>query len=252
MNRQTDPDNNKIDFARTDNKEKNRFRLGRRGGVTRAAAILLVLIGVMLVVIAIPVWKAYQFRAQRLACEQAMKSARDGLIIEYLSRFEEGSVEEAMRVLDEVMPERANLCPAGGTIYLVRRKDGIFEPICGLHDPDKKHCARLNASYALEQLQERRRLLLREVEDEPESIEIRVNGKELECFRVQEEEKLRRGTRTTNGYEGIVAFYGINGEGSFSTDEVKTGEICYFVYADEDYCAIWRAGEEWSGSAYDA
>ena len=30
----------------------------------------------------------------------------------------------------------------------------------------------------------------------------------------------------------------------------KEGEICYFVYADENYCAIWRSNDGWDGDAY--
>ena len=60
-----------------------------RGGVNRLVAILLALIAVMLVIIAIPWWKNFSYRSEVIACEQAMKSAEDGLIIEYLSRFKE-------------------------------------------------------------------------------------------------------------------------------------------------------------------
>ena len=38
-----------------------------------------------------------------------------GLIIDYLSHYESGTVEDAMTTLDEVMPAWANICPAGGT-----------------------------------------------------------------------------------------------------------------------------------------
>ncbi len=222
----------------------------KRGGVTRAAAVLLVLIGVMLVLIAIPGWKVYRYRAEKTACEQAMKSARDGLIIEYLGRWDAGSVQEAMKTLDEVLPERANICPAGGTVYLVRGDNGIFEPVCGLHDSDKARRTRLNASRAKDLLAEALREARRDSEEEPESVEIQLNGKALECVRVQEEPYLRRGTRTTNGYEGVVAFYGLKGEGDFAKSAGKKGEICFFVYADEDYCAIWHAKDEWTGDAY--
>ena len=223
-----------------------------RGGISRAVAILLVLIAVMLVIIAIPSWNAYRYRAQRLACEQAMKSARDGLIIEYLSRWDSGSVQEAMKTLDEVMPERANICPSGGTVYLVPRgEDGIFEPVCGLHDSDGKLRCRLNASRAMDLLGEERRIVKRETKAEPESVRIQLNGKALECVRVQEAPDLRRGTGTTSGFDGVVVFYGLAGEGQFTTDGAAAGAIAYFIYADEDYCAIWRADDGWTGTAYD-
>lgn len=222
-----------------------------RGGVNRVVAVLLALVAVMLVVVAIPVWNAYSREAQRLACEQAMASARDGLIIEYLYRWEESSVEEAMVTLDQVMPARPDLCPSGGTIYLVKNDKGIYEPYCGLHDRDQKQRVRLNASRAMELLAEARRWALRESDEEPESLTISLNGRDLECVRVQAEERLRRGTATTDGYDGTVAFYGLAGEGDFSTENAKAGEIAYFIYADENYCAVWRAAQQWTGTAYD-
>lgn len=224
--------------------------MGNRGGINRATAILLALIGVMLVLIAIPSYRVYRYRAQKTACVQAMKSAKDGLIIEYLSRFEEDSVEDAMKTLDEVMPERANICPAGGTVYLVRNDLGIFEPICGLHETDRKLRVRLNATRGLELLGEALRKARNNSDTEPESVEITLNGKPLECVRVAERLDLRRGTATTNGYEGVVAFYGLEGDGSFATGKVNKGEICYFVYADEDHAAVWRADDGWTGDAY--
>lgn len=227
----------------------NRFATDR-GGVNRVVAVLLALIAVMLVIIAIPAWEHYRERSEIIACEQAMKSAKDGLIIEYLNRFEEGSVEDAMQTLDEVMVARPNICPAGGEVYLIKNDHGIYEPLCGLHDPDARHRTRLNASRAKELLLEARRKALREVDGEPESVTIQLNGQPLECVRVQQEQAIRRGTATTNGYDGIVAFYGLAGEGDFAPEGVADGEICYFLYADEDHCAIWRADDGWTGDAY--
>ena len=288
---------------------KNRY--STRGSVNRTVVILLILIGVMLFVIGIPAMKAFRYRAQRIGCEQAMKSAADGLIIEYLGSFEEGSVDDARDTLDEVMPAREDLCPAHGNVYLIRDANGIFQPVCGLHDSDVKRRTRLNASYALQMLEEERRTALpngksdpdgeddsgrkndpnekddpdgnddldgedgsdgeddsdgktvpngkngSEGEDDPETLEITVNGRKLVCARVSEEEAIHRGTATTNGYKGIVCYYGIAGDFTFSAKTAgkgmgtaKEGEICYFLYADENYCAIWRSNDGWDGDAY--
>ena len=222
-----------------------------RGGINRVVAILLALIAVMLVIIAIPGWQRYQERAEVLACEQAMKSARDGLIIDYLSNWQEGSVQDAMQTLDDVMPARANICPAGGTVYLLRNDKGIFEPYCGLHTSDKRLRARLNASRAKELLEEGLREA-RKSGEEPETVEIQLNGKPLAIERVSESVPIYRGTATTNGYDGVVAFFGIAGEGSFEAgSKAHKGEIAYFLYADELYCAVWRADDGWTGDAYD-
>ena len=222
-----------------------------RGGVNRVVAILLVAIAIMLVIILIPAWDDLRLLSQRLSCEQAMKSAKDGLIIEYLGRYKEGSVQDAMNTLDQVMIARPNICPAGGEVYLIKNSQGIYEPLCGLHDRDQKRRVRLNASRALELLREARRIALRSRQGvEPDEVNIVLNSMELPCVRVQQAQKLRRGTGTTDGFDGVVAFYGLAGEGDFPAEDVEAGDIFYFVYADEYHCAIWKANEGWSGDAY--
>ena len=50
-----------------------------------------------------------------------------------------------------------------------------------------------------------------------------------------------------------MAFYGLAGEGDFPAGEeakVEAGDIFYFVYADEEHCAIWKANDGWTGDAY--
>jgi len=221
-----------------------------RGGVTRAAAILLVLIAVMLVLIAIPAFESFNYHNEVIACEQAMKSAKDGLIIEYMTRFEKSTVEDARKTLDEVMVARPDICPSRGNVYLVRGDNGIYEPFCGLHDPDEKHRCRLNASCALDLLRDELHKVRRLSETEPEKVEIQLNGKPLECVRVQDNLHFRWGTRHTNGYKGVVAFYGLVGDVNFDCGGTKAGDICYFVYADLEHCAIWRAKDGWTGDSY--
>ena len=225
-----------------------------RGGVNRVVAILLVLIAIMLVVVLLPAWDDLRLLSQRLSCEQAMKSAKDGLIIEYLGRFKEGSVQDAMNTLDQVMVARPNICPAGGEVYLIKNSEGIYEPLCGLHDRNARRRTRLNASRALELLREGRRKALRSSKGvEPEAVDIRLNSKPLACERVPKVQKRRRGTATTDGFEGVVAFYGLAGEGDFPAGEdakVEAGDIFYFVYADEYHGAIWKANDGWTGDAY--
>lgn len=220
-----------------------------RGGINRLVAVLLALIAVMLVIIALPAWQSYRDRAEVLACEQAMKSAKDGLIIDYLDNLQQGTVQDAMATLDEVMPARANICPAGGTVYLVRNAQGIFEPICGLHASDSALRVRLNASRAKEIL-EGTLLKYRKKGELPQTVDIELNGKLLSIQRVDEKQPIRRGTATTNGFEGTVAFFGVAGEGEFADSTKPDGELVYFVYADEERCAVWRADDGWTGDAY--
>ena len=226
------------------------FRHRSRGGVNRVIVILLALIAVMLVIIAMPSWDSFRDRSEHIACEQALKSARDGLIIDYFDNWEAGSVEDAMLTLDEVMPARANICPSGGTVYLIRGANGIFEPVCGLHDTDTKRRTRLNASRALDLMNEALRQARKRSGKEPESVQIKLNGKTLVVERVDAVPNLRRGTATTNGFDGVVAFYGLAGEGDFADVKAKAGTVCYFIYADEDHCCTWRLKENWTGEAY--
>ncbi len=251
------------------------------GGLNILIGILLLLIVVMLIIIAVPSWKRFSYRAQKVGCDQAMKSAGDGLIIEYLGDLRDTTSEEARRILDKVMPGRDKLCPAGGEVYLSKDEHGIYQPFCGIHGNDKKERVRLNASYAKELLSAElekagkkkntgsrsgskteeksgksdssgtaKQTSAKTEKEQQDYTEITINGKPLQCIHVLKQEPIRRGTANTNDYEGIVAYYGLEGEGDFDTGLVKKGDIAYFVYADEYYCARWSAKDGWSGDAY--
>ena len=216
-----------------------------RGGTNRLLVLLAILIIIMVALIYKPAWDAFRFKSECIGCEQAMKTATDGLRIEYLDTFDEGSIRDARKTLDRVMPAREDICPTHGNVYLVKNSEGIYEPVCGLHNPDAARRTRLNASYSGKMLEEARKNILEKAEEgdpEPEYITIKVNNKPLVCTYVTEEVNIKRGTKTTKDMDGVVAFYG--------TDD--DGQINYFVYADEDYCAIWHENDEWTGSAYDS
>lgn len=221
------------------------------GGINRLTGILLFLIAVMLVVISIPAWKRFEYRAEKTGCQQAMKTAKDGLIIEYLSRYEEDTVEEARELLNLVMPERPNICPTRGTVYLIKGENGIYEPVCGLHEDDIKLRTRLNASRAMELLSGVITKAKENGDPEPMNVEISLNGKSLECVRVMIDEPIYRGTRTTRGYEGVVVFYGVAGDGVYTHTKLSKGEIAYFCYAEEDCIAVWHEKDGWTGLAYE-
>ena len=145
---------------------------------------------------------------------------------------------------------RPGICPSGGTVYLIRDENGIFEPFCGLHADDTKRRTRLNASRALDLFTEALKEARKRSEEEPESVTVELNSRELEVVRVLEAPNIHRGTATTNGYKGVVAFYGLAGEGEFSDVKAKAGTPCFFLYADEDHCATWRLNDGWTGEAY--
>ncbi len=236
-------------------REINHIRKGPCSGkINRLVALLLVLIGIMVIVILFPSWQRFRFRSEKTACIQALKSAEDGLIIDFLSHYEERTVEGARETLDSVLPERPNICPAGGTVYLIKGPDGIYQPVCGLHDSDLKERTRLNASRSkdllVDALAEAKRKGGESKKKKSDSIVIRINGRDLECVRTEQEADIRRGTRTTLGYKGVVAFYGMAGEGAFEKVRAKNDGLAYFLYADEEYCAVWRVDDGWTGTAY--
>ena len=220
------------------------------GRINRLAGILLICIAAVLAVIAYPSWKVFRYRSEKTACIQAIKSAQDGLIIDYLTNLENESPEEARNTLREVMPERPNICPAGGTVYLVRGDHGIYVPVCGLHGEDSKQRCRLNASYVKELIEHDVRMAKLRDEALPDPLTVFLNGKDLTCVKVTEEVNIIRGTKTTLGYTGIVCFYGLDGQG-FKAKNTKKRELCYLLYADEDTYAVWRADEGWTGGAYE-
>ncbi len=215
-----------------------------KGGTARILVILSALILIMVGIMLIPSWKDFRFESECRGCEQAMDTATDGLRIEYLDTFEEGSVREARKSLSEFMPEREDICPSHGNVYLIKNDEGVFEPVCGLHNRDAARRTRLNASYTGNALEEARKNYFEKAEDgdpEPEKLTVKVNNKPLDCVYVTEEVPIRRGTKTTKGYDGVVAFYGTG----------DNNEINYFVYADDDYVAIWHENDGWTGTAYD-
>ena len=218
----------------------------KRGSLTRAAGILLFLICILSgILFLVPGWSGIRGAIERFGCAEAMKTAKDGLIIEYLGSFDEGTPEEARKAIASFMPAREDICPSGGNVYLIPREDGIYETFCGVHGRDEKQRTRLNASYALEKLQEKLRRERRLSDKEPDKVSIVVNSKDLDCIRVKEEVPIRRGTSLTMGYEGVVSFYRIREE------DGTPGEIDYYLYADELHCAVWRESDGWSGDSYE-
>ncbi len=219
-----------------------------RGGVNRLVLIFLIAIAAVLVLIAKPLWDSFAYDAARRGCEAALKSATDGLVIDYLYHFEEGSVDDARMTLEEVMPGRENLCPAGGTVYLIRNDSGIYEPVCGLHGRDERQRTRLNASYAKKKLEEELSEIFSEKpsaagsseREDPDTITIGLNGSDLEIRRAEIRPALTHGTDSMVDYEGTVAFYGID----------EAGDLSFFTYADENYCAAWSPAKGWTGDAY--
>ena len=210
----------------------------------------MLLIVIMLAVISASGWSAFKFHADEIGCMASLKTARDSLVIEVITENEDLTTGTSRKVLARTMPGRDNLCPAGGTVYLLPLENGSYDLVCGLHDPDQAERTRLNASYALDQLDAdiyKRNLRSEEI---PETIPLELNGQELICTQTAQAVPIRRGTSTTEGYDGVVAFFAVEGTEGWKDTGAQMGEVCYFLYADEYHCAIWNAQDGWTGDSY--
>ena len=212
-------------------------RLSRKihstGGYSLLLTILLIAVFVMLGVVLIPRLSHYKEAADNYGCKVALKKAQDMLDVEYLSNYGL-TLDEADVVIRRAMWEQDWLCPSGGDYFVVedRGKEQPYRVTCGLHEDDTTLRTRLNAQRALTLLEQE----LEFSETVPDAVRMELNGMEYYAERVETEPPIKRGTRTTSGYEGIVLFY--------VADEEK--ELQYFCYADEEHCAIWRSGETWA------
>lgn len=228
--------------------------LRSRRGVSRLIALLLVLVGIMFVVIAIPVWRSMNQKSARIACLTALDSARRQLAVDFLMVNGTPTAKDAQDVVTYAMNGWDDLCPAGGTVYVVAREDeeGLpYDVVCGIHDPDTKERTRLNASYVLLEVEEAVRRAQAEGEPYPASVTVSLHHEELVARLVDDYTGLRRGTATTADVDGIVAFYSLVGHSDFGAESgLKDGELWYFSYADEEHCAHWSSVMSWTGDSY--
>ena len=217
-------------------------KLACRRGINRLVAILLVLVLVLAVVISIPVYMSYKKRADVFGCTVALKKAQDMLDVEFLWNYSLSGTE-AREVVERAKWEMDALCPAGGDYYLVDRQNSaqVYRVTCGLHEKDTYLRTRLNAAHVLELTEEALTTCRRRGIDPPEEgFTFTVNGKELSAVLLEEPVDLRWGTSASIDYEGIVCFFTLSQE----------GEVAWLVYADENHASVYRAGNDWTGDAW--
>ncbi|MCR5138129.1 MAG: hypothetical protein K6C12_13765 [Oscillospiraceae bacterium] len=235
---------------------KNRIhaKLAQSLGVARLVVILAVAALVLFCAALYPVIQWYRFRADALGCLAALTSSRNQLIEEYLFRMDEkNSAEEAKEYVAYAMVGWDDLCPGGGTTYIVEKKDTpeVWDVVCGLHGEDRKQCTRLNAEYVLDQLRKQVRVSQVSGTEYPESLTVTLHHKPLTATLTAEDTGIRRGTSATMGVSGTVVSYAIAGYSDFGRNRgVADGEICWFSYADKEHCANWSAWEGWTGDSY--
>jgi hypothetical protein len=219
-----------------------REKLISRRGINRLVALILALVLVLAVVIAIPVYMRFKKQADVIGCTVALKKAQDMLDVEFLWNYSL-SHDEAIAVVERSKWAQDSLCPAGGDYYLVEREnsDQIYRVSCGLHEKDTFLRTRLNAYHVYELLEDalldcRRRGIL----PPEEGFAFTVNSSSLPVQRLEEPLDLRWGTSASIDYEGIVCCFTLSEE----------GDITWFVYADDNHAAVYRAGDGWTGDAY--
>ena len=202
-------------------KASHASKLHNERGMSWVIAVLLVLVIVLAITSLIPSYKKYQDQGKKLACDTALDTARRQLASNFmLNGFDNGSAEEAKAFVTYVMNGWDDLCPAGGSVYIVPKASSPmdWEIICGLHCSDSRLCTRLNAYNVRDQLRE---ALLKERNKGnpfPESLPYTLHSKPHTALLVDADVGLKRGTRLTEGQEGIVAYYSVVGHSDFGAD----------------------------------
>lgn len=233
--------------------KRRRTKLHQTLGIARLVVILTVLALVLVAAALYPMIQHYRFRADALGCLAGLDTARRQLAAAYLFEGENSSAEQARDYVGFVMAGWDDLCPGGGTTYIVPKDDSelAWDVVCGLHGQDRKQCTRLNADYVLEQLREELRTAQVLGTTYPERMTVTLHHKPLEARITEEDTGLRRGTRATIGAKGTLVSYAIAGYSDFGTGRgVPVGEISWFSYADEEHCANWSAWDGWTGDSY--
>ncbi len=209
-------------------------------GMTRAAALLIVLIVIMGSAIAYQAWLKYQERVDTTACNVSLDRADRELRYDYLADFDEKTTEEAVAIVTQV-DGRESLCPAGGTVYAVKRDDGvpIQEFACGLHDSDTKERTRLNGTYAKKLLEDALHIEVT-LGKKPDVIPVTLNSTTYSAERVEKDTGIVRGSgATVDLKKGTYIYFMADGD-----------EVTYFAYVDDNHAAVWHKEDGWRGDSY--
>ena len=232
-------------------------KLHNRSGVAWLIGLAVLAVLVLLVIVLIPTIQRYRYQAGEAGCIAALDTARRQLANESMLIGEVNKEAEARDYVASVMPGWSDLCPGGGTTYIVPTNDEApwLTVICGMHGTDKKQCTRLNADYVLRQLRESLKAALDENGEVPETLTYFLNGKTRKATLVHADPGVKRGTKASMEWKDIVVFYAVRGTGESEElakygTSLKDGEISHFWFADDDYCAIWHTSGGWVGDSW--
>jgi len=211
-------------------------------GVARAVWLAAALALVMLIVVLTPWAMQYYDRLQAVNCMQSLDSAARELAVDFLAVNDRPTAKEAKELAAAAMDGWDDICPAGGSVYVVPGDEGLpWVLVCGIHGADRRQVVRLNASNVREMVEDalfegRRRGRT------PTDLTVELNGKDLTVTLLQEPNRLRTGTDSNIDYKGTVAFYTAD----------PSSHVSWLVYAEPDYAAVWRADDGWTGDSYTA
>lgn len=233
-------------------RKNGKQKLSGSSGIAALVVVLAVLVLALAVIIAAPVYRARREQADEIGCVSSLTSANNQLAIETISAGEM-TADEAKAIVTRAMNGWDDLCPAGGTPYLVAAEGEVpWRVVCGLHDKDTKERTRLNAAYVLKQLRQKIDLEQKLGDPTPSEVTVELNGKEYQALLTDQETGLKRGTSATSGVRGTVIYYSLAGYGEFTEDiSLPVGSVCYFSFADEEHCATWKHQRGWSGDSYE-
>lgn len=228
-----------------ENHNKRTFFQTLRGndGIARAVVLMLILVGVMLIVVAIPIYRHNRAIAREIGCMQSLDSATRQLAVDFLMIKDDPTPDYVKEVATRAMDGWEDLCPAYGTVYIVKthNEEGVpYRLVCGMHDPDLRERTRLNADNVFNQVKTEVHTAWAKKIEMQENVVASLNGETLEVVLLSEPNDLRRGTDSSVGYKGTQAFFTVNGKGGLS----------WFVYADENHAAVWREDDGWTGDSY--
>lgn len=225
-------------------------KLKSQSGVSVIVLVLSVACVVMsIIVFGEPLFVAVRDRMATYGCSVAVNKAQNMINMEIVQSGAGGiTLERAQQILTKSKWAMDTLCPGGGECHLVAvnaEEENDDDPdakrrytvVCGLHDEDRQRRTRINAKTALEKIGaeiQRKRLIV--PDEDPKSVTISLNGKELTA--IKQDIELTRSTYYSSGYSGTVAFYDLDGEG-----------VSHLAFADENYCANWRRDWGWDGDA---
>ena len=219
---------------KVDNKQEDKDQ-----GV-RGLLILLIFVALLLAaMILMPLIQNRERKAEGYACTLAIRRAQDAVLVEFFSD-PEMTEKDAAIIVDRSKLAREDLCPSGGDYYLVPISGGSWRVTCGLHEEDTIQRTRINASRVLEEVQSQLANKRRLEMDVASSLLLNVNGKALDVQLLAGDNALRRGTDYSIDFDGVVSFFSLN----------ASGELNWFVYADENHAAVWKLSSGWSGDAY--